>query len=205
MNIGRRFPLSQQVQVHRIEEIERLRAALATFLAAADDSLLAVDLELRRFVDWIRGEQPLRLERQHRQSLEQVAQAKGALARKRLVLPGERSPDTIEEEKALRLAQQRCADLEERRASVKRWAQLVEPIIDDYRGEATQLAHWLEGNPPSSLRFLDGVLNQLRAYLEVQPSVSSSPAPTVASPALISDNTDGERPIDHPEPTDGVD
>jgi hypothetical protein len=170
--------MSPQVQVRDIEEVERFRGALVTFLAAAGDSLLAVDMELRRFVDWLRGEQPRRLDRAYIDSMEKVAQARTALQRKMIVLPGERHPDLIEEQKALRQAQHRREDLETRIANVRRWTRIIEPILDDYRGEARQLANLVEGDPAASLRFLDSALAQLHAYLDV-----AVPTPTTLPPA----------------------
>lgn len=168
------------MQVQRIEDIEQFRTALIQFLSAAEDSLLAVDLELRRFVDWLRAEQPRRLDRAYIDSMEKVAQARTALQRKMILLPGERPPDIIEEQKALKLAQRRREDLEDRIKQVRKWARMIEPILDDYRGESRQLANMIEGDPPPALRFIDTALAQLRAYLDVphpdNPTPTTSPA-----------------------------
>ncbi len=174
--------MGQQVQVHRVEEIEHFRVALVTFLAAAGDSLLLVDLELRRFSDWLRSEQPRKLDRQYTMSLERVAEARAALGRKMIVLPGERRPDIIEEQKAVRQAERRRDEIEAQRESVKKWARLIEPILDDYRGEARQLANLIEGDPAPSLRFINAILADLRAYLEIPlPTPPKEPNPALPS------------------------
>ena len=97
-----------------LEELERFRQSLVGFVDAATDALLLVDMEVRRFVEWIRHEQPRLLHQQHLQSMEEVAQAKAALNRKRLGKVDDREPDVTEERDALRRAQRKQEYLEER-------------------------------------------------------------------------------------------
>ncbi len=184
--------MGHQVQVNRVDQIERFRVALITFLAAAGDSLLLVDLELRRFTDWLRGEQPRRLDRQYTMSLERLAEARAALGRKMIVLPGERRPDIIEEQKAVRQAEHRRDDIQTRRESVKKWARLIEPILDDYRGEARQLANLIEGDPAPSLRFINAILADLQAYLDVPLPTSPKEPNTVPASDLPTPTEPGE-------------
>ncbi len=128
-------------------------------------------------------------------SIQRLAEARAALGRKMIVLPGERRPDIIEEQKAVRQAERRRDDIETRRENVKKWARLIEPILDDYRGEARQLANLIEGDPAPSLKFINAILADLRAYLDVPLPTS----PKEPNPAPASDLPPHEKPADAPE------
>ena len=177
--------MSSSVRVMSLEELERFREAMVGFVDAASDALLLVDMEVRRFVEWIRHEQPRILHQQHLNSMEEVAQAKNALNRKRLGKVDDREPDVTEERDALRRAQRKQEYIEERIKNVKKWGQIIDQVVDDYNGEARQLSNLVEGNPPASVGFLDRAIEQLHAYLEVEAPRSSSPDATssMARPA----------------------
>ena len=168
-----------------LEELERFREAMVGFVDSASDALLLVDMEVRRFVEWIRHEQPRLLHQQHLQCMEEVAQAKNALNRKRLGKVDDREPDLSEERDALRRAQRKQEFIEERMKNIKKWGQLIDQVVDDYNGEARQLSNLVEGNPPAIVGFLDRAIEQLHAYLEVEAPRSSSPegSSSMARPA----------------------
>lgn len=158
---------------------------MVSFVEAASDSLLQVEMEVRRFVEWIRHEQPRLLHQQHLQSMEEVSQAKIALNRKRMSKVDDREPDLIEEREALRRAQRKQEYIEERIKNVKKWGQVIEQVVDEYQGEARQLGNLLEGNPPHIVGFLDRAIEQIQAYLEIEAPRSSIDEPTgsMARPA----------------------
>lgn len=165
--------MSSSIRITSFEELQRFRQSLVTFVEAASDSLLQVEMEVRRFVEWIRHEQPRLLHQQHLQSMEEVAQAKIALNRKRMSKVDDREPDLIEEREALRRAQRKQEYIEERIKNVKKWGQVIEQVVDEYQGEARQLGNLLEGNPSHIVGFLDRAIEQIQAYLEIEAPRSS--------------------------------
>jgi len=165
--------VNSSVKITSFEELQRFRHSLVSFVEAASDSLLQAEMEIRRFVEWIRHEQPRLLHQQHLQSMEEVAQAKIALNRKRMGKIDDREPDLIEEREALRRAQRKQEYIEERIKNVKKWGQVIEQVVDEYQGEARQLGNLLEGNPPHVVGFLDRAIEQIQAYLEIEAPRSS--------------------------------
>src|SRR5438270_8322330 len=90
----------------RVTSLDLLRdfhAALATFQSEAQDGLIANALDIRRALDWLAEKRQLWL-RVVRECQDEVTHAKAELARKQVLLPGERQPDCTQEIKALRRA-----------------------------------------------------------------------------------------------------
>lgn len=162
--------------VTSVEEVERFYAALIQFLDAAGDALLAVDTDVRRFLDWLHHEHPRALREARNRVAEEIEEARNALNRKRLSQTGDRKPDTTEEEEMLRRAKRKEAILQEKMEATKRWSRIIERSIDDYRGSARQLGMLVEGDPPPIAAHMKQSLERLGRYLEAQ-APGASPAP----------------------------
>jgi hypothetical protein len=161
--------VSSSVKVASLEELRDFAAAVAAFVDQANDALLAVDMETRRFVDWIRNEQPRRWRQAQQQCNDEVAQANAALVRKKLHKRDDgREPDATEELKALRKAKQRLEYVEEKIAQTRKWGKLIDQPVNEYIGQARQLGVLLEGDPPSVLRFLRAAIAGIESYMEVE-------------------------------------
>lgn len=161
--------MSSSVKVTSLEELRDFAVAVAAFVDQANDALLAVDLETRRFVDWIRCEQPRRWHQARQQCNDEVAQANAALVRKKLrKMDDGREPDTTEELKALRKAKQKLEYVEEKIAQTRKWGKLIDQPVNEYIGQARQLGVLLEGDPPSILRFLRAAIAGIESYIDVE-------------------------------------
>jgi hypothetical protein len=187
--------LSGHVGLTSVEELEAFELAMVKFVDEAGDALLAVDLVLRRFVDWLRNEQPLRLHQAHLASMERIAEARSALQRKRLARVGDRPPDTTEEEEALRQAIRRRETIEQQIEMTKRWGRLIEQPLSEYRSQSQQLSAMIEGNPPACVAFLQHACRSAREYLAVEAPTSVD---DVATPSMA------RRPIDPSRVDDAV-
>jgi hypothetical protein len=160
--------MSTGAHVTSVEEVERFHAALIQFLDAADDSLLSVDTDVRRFLDWLHHEHPRALKEALNRVGEEIEEARNALNRKRLSQTGDRKPDTTEEEELLRRAKRKEALIQEKMDATKRWSRTIDRSIDDYRGSARQLGMLVESDPPPIAALMKQVLDRLSRYLEVQ-------------------------------------
>ncbi len=149
-------------------------AALATFRAEAHDALTSAQLDVRHAFDWLTEAQKS-WQRAIRERQDEVTAAKAALTRKKWVLPGQREPDITEEVKALRLAQRRLAEAEDKLACTRRWQPALHRAADEFDGPIRRLADLLDGQLPRAGERLDRMLRDLEAYLAVR---AGAPSPS---------------------------
>jgi hypothetical protein len=183
--------MSQSARVTSVEAVKEFRPALIIFCEQAKDALSSVDMETRNLLDWLQRDQLGYWQRQLRLRQEEVSEAKAELFRRQL--PGIRGekPDCLEEKKALRIAQMRLEEAEDKIENCKRWSRLLPRAVDDYIGPARRLAGLVEGDCPPPLAQINRILEALHAYIELAPPRSplpaaSSPAPTTSPKTVVS-------------------
>ncbi len=159
-------------RVHVIQALADLKAALCTFTAQAKEALSAIDMDIRRFNDWLQDQEKF-WRKAVQEAEEAVFLAKQELARRRLMKMGDRPPDTSEQVKALRKAKERLAHAEDKLETTRRWGRQWPQALIDYQGPAGQLTALLEADWPKA----DAVLEQKIAALEAYVQVSKPPAP----------------------------
>lgn len=155
-------------------------AALATFRAEGQDAVASAQLDVRRAFDWLEQKQRDWI-KAIRDSQDEVTTAKAALTRKQWVLPGQRQPDITEEMKALRRAQRRLADAENKLEVTRRWRPALERGVDEYAGPMRRLADSIEGELPRAGAWLERLIRDLESYLSF--ASGAVPLPPRASPA----------------------
>jgi hypothetical protein len=160
-----------QAQVRSIEALSEFRAVLLSFCRGASDALVAVQMESQRTLDWLQHDQLNYWLRQVRERQEKVVQARNDLNRVRLARASGHESDYTEQTQALRQAQRRLAEAEDKVQRVRRWGQQVRRAIDEYQARARQLADKVEGDPPPIIGVMDRLLGALESYL-----VLSAPA-----------------------------
>ena len=169
----------------RVTSIDLLRdwlAALATFRADAQDALTTAALEVRRTFDWLEDRKKT-WSKAVRERYDEVTQAKSALSRKQWVLPGDRQPDITEEIKALRLAQRRLAEAEDKVACTRRWAPALARAVEEFEGPIRKLADLLEGDLPKAGGLLERLIADLEAYVALNSAAVKPPPVSRASAA----------------------
>jgi hypothetical protein len=173
-------------RVTSIDLLPHWQASLATFRTDALDALTTAALDVRRSFDWLDGQRRA-WSKAVRDRYDEVTQAKAALSRKQWVLPGQRQPDVTEEMKALRLAQRRLAEAEDKVAVTKRWGPALQRSVEEYEGPMRRLADLLECDLPKAGSLIERLIVDLEAYIalnagSVKPPQASRGAP-VPEPA----------------------
>src|SRR4029078_7892864 len=102
---------------------------------------------LARAVSWL-DNQATYWAREIRNRYEAVVQAKQALRTRKIMKVFGKPPDCTEQEKALRIAQQRHAEAEQKLANCKRWAPVLRRHADEYEAKARHLGNVLEADLP---------------------------------------------------------
>lgn len=168
------------VRVTSVELLRSWRAALATFRTDALDALTTAGLDVRRSFDWL-DDQKKAWAKAVRERYDEVVHAKAALSRKQWTLPGQRQPDVTEEIKALRLAQKRLAEAEDKLDRTKRWGPALQRAVEEYEGPIRRLADLIEADLPKSGGLIERQIVDLEAYLAVNAGTSAPPKPVLES------------------------
>jgi hypothetical protein len=166
--------MNESARVTELQTLAELRAALCIFQAEGQEALAAVEFEVRRAAEWL-DEQKTFWQRAVYDCQEEVTQAKGDLARRKMFKLFEHTPDCTEQEKALRQALHRLEAAETKLANCRRWIPLLQREIEEYQGPARRLAGLLEGVLPRAVALLERMSAALEAYVEVAPPPRGEP------------------------------
>jgi hypothetical protein len=174
--------MSHSARVASIDSLADFRAKLCEFGKDGKDTLCSVDLAIRRAFDWLEERVKYwKFEIKKRQ--EEVVRAKIELtARKNMCKEG-RGPGTTDQEKALRRAQARLQEAEDKLASCKRWHPQLQHAVHEYQAPARLLGGTLDGELVQMLALLANKITALEAYLAIQ-------APSFEPPPAASDGSD---------------
>jgi hypothetical protein len=161
--------MSQSANVTSIEAIKEFRASLCRFGEDVKNALGAVEMEIRRSLDWILHEQPAYWQMQIKRRKEELSQAQAELFRRRLqAKPGSEVRDT-EQKETVRITQRRLIDAEEKLQRVKKWAPVFQHAVSEYQARARPTGDMIEGDLRVALQLLDRMTAALDAYVGMAP------------------------------------
>jgi hypothetical protein len=197
--------MSKSAQVLSIEAIKEFQEALSQLCEDAREALCTIDMEARRIVEWTAHEQLSLWKKAVRDRQEEVTQAKADLFRKQLERISGHKPDCLEEQKAVRWAQARLQEAEEKVDNCRKWSQLLPRALEEYQAPARQLAGLVEGAPPRAIIALNQIIDNLDSYVFMGSAPLVSPAKAAeASGAGPGDETGKVLPRDQPVPSGKV-
>jgi hypothetical protein len=168
--------MTRTARVTSIETVRDFRAHLIEFGTKARDTLSAIEMQIRRTVDWL-GERQKYWHHEIKVRQEEVTRAKIELEQRKNMGKDGRGPGTADHEKYLRKAQARLKEAEDKVASCKRWQPLLEHAVREYHGPARGLSGALETDLVQALALLERKLTALESYLALAP-------PSVGEPIL---------------------
>ncbi|MBS0265394.1 MAG: hypothetical protein JSS02_25895 [Planctomycetes bacterium] len=184
--------MSTSAQVKSIDAVVAFRGSLRMFQDQAARALLSLDEQAQGALQWLEHDAPAYWRNQIRVCYDEVGRARAALETCKMKKVGDYRPACIEEQEALRQAQRRLREAEEKLEVVRRWRQRVVDELDEYRGRVSRFRETVEAGLPRSLALLDRTINALDAYLDrPEPVENSGTAP--ASPPNL-DATAGGKP-----------
>src|SRR5438552_7194239 len=124
--------MDSQARVASLDRVQEFRTAYAKFGDAARQGLLTVEIEIRRMLDWLEKDQVAFWKAEIRRREEKVNEAKAALHRKRITAAFGHTVGDTDELVALRKAQARLQEAEEKMKAVKQWYLVVEQEVNEY-------------------------------------------------------------------------
>ncbi len=107
--------MGEQATVHSIEALKDFRAALATFADEASAALGAVDMEVRRTIQWVQYDRRTYWQEQIKRRREQVAMAQAEVFRRKLAKTPDNNPAMSEQKELLRKAEASLREAEQSR------------------------------------------------------------------------------------------
>jgi hypothetical protein len=186
--------MSQEARVSSVVVLKELRAALGAFADIAAKVLEEAGTEIQRTQRWLSEDQYRHWKAQVQVRTQRFAQAHIALKQKEVfdrTLAG--SPSScVDERKALKIAEARLREAEEKLRRVKAWTLRIEKELSDYRGATQRLVSAIEVDIPNARAKLDKMVGALEAYLALAPPEMPQTAETDLTRA-------GELPAPAPE------
>ncbi len=180
--------MPQGAKVDSIDALKSLKIALWKFAEATDVALGDAEAELQRILAWLETEQTTHWQNQIRKRHEVVEKAKEAVRMKRAYKDSSGKPQSAaEEEKQLRLAQQREEEAIHKNALVRRSIPMLQKEIQAYKGGVQRLATAVQQDLPAAAGELETMIGQLEQYLSIAPAAVSSAASTSSESAASSD------------------
>src|SRR5437870_8073019 len=122
-----------RARVTSIETVEDFRAKLCEFGKDAKDTLCAAEMQIRRTFDWL-NERGKHWQKEVRKREEEIVRAKIELQARKGMCKDGRGPGTTDQEFALRKAQMRLKEAEEKVAHCKRWGPLLQHAVHEFHG-----------------------------------------------------------------------
>ncbi|MDR3635562.1 MAG: hypothetical protein P4L84_17290, partial [Isosphaeraceae bacterium] len=156
--------MSLSANVRSVDALKDVKLGLIAYAEDARAALTTVDMEVRRVRDWLEREQLSYWRNQVKRREEEVNMARSDLHRRRLSASNSESISDTEQKEALRLAQRRLAEAEEKVATVKRWIPIFEHASSEYRAHSQPLGDHLAGGFENTLATLERMVSSLEAY-----------------------------------------
>jgi len=161
--------MSNQADVQSIEALKELRVAMALFGEEALGALGAVEMEVRRTVQWLQHDRRLYWSDQIKRRREQVAMAKSEVFRRELQKTPDYSPSCSEQKELLRKAEASLREAEMKAALVKKWEPALQQAVFEYHGTTRRIKDLASGDVPRAMARLERMIDALEAYLRVAP------------------------------------
>ncbi len=160
--------MSQSANVKSIQVIRDFKVALANFSDDARNALSSTEMEVRRVRNWLTRDQLTYWQAQIKRRNEELSIARTELHRRRLSQQGSDAVSDTDQKEAMRLAQRRLQEAEQKLATVKRWIPILEHAISEYHAASQPLGDRLSGNLVASLALLERMANMLDQYVATQ-------------------------------------
>jgi hypothetical protein len=175
--------MSQSANVTSIDSIKDFRASLCRFAEDTKNALGAMEMEIRRTSEWLLHDRPMYWQNEIKRRKESLSMAQSELFRRRLQAgPGREVKDT-EQKEAVRIAQRRLVEAEDKLERVKKWAPVFQHAVSEYQARARPTGDMLESDVRLALELLDRMTNALDAYVTMAPPTSSGIDASVGSTA----------------------
>ena len=155
--------MSQSAHVSSVNALAEFRSGLCTFMEEARNALVALDMEVRRTVEWLEGQASVWKD-EVREGEDDVLRARSELSRRKMMRIGGRPPDTTEQEKNLARARRKLEHAQEKLTATKHWLMILPEEIREFEGPTRLLKDVVESDLPKVAGVLARKIAALEAY-----------------------------------------
>lgn len=160
--------MNSPARVTSIEALDRFRAAMEIFDADARAALAALQLEVRRVLEWIEHDRTSYWPRELRKSFDRVTQARNDLERCLLRSADGTTRSCYDEKKALERAKRRVRTCEEKIQQVKYWRRQLRHDAEEFTAQLTKLETYLDVDWARAVAALKRMVRSLENYAEIR-------------------------------------
>lgn len=169
--------MGEQASIESFEALAHLRTALTKFMDSAAAVLYTAEAHLMRTKTWVKTEQAQYWKTESQKRAETLIHAKLALKAKKLMPSALGGKQTcVDEEAAVKKAQHRVAEAEQKSAAVKYWGRQIDVEALAYQTWATGLKQAVSIDIPAAIARIDQMLLALEAYVAHAPRSQASVA-----------------------------
>ncbi len=161
--------MGESAKVGSIDAIREFREALGSFVEDARSALTAVEMENRRINEWVKNTQRLYWINEVKRRREKMNEIRGELHRRKLSGGGD-----TEAKEAVRIANHRLREAEEKVEIVKKAAPVLQHAIDEYLGLARPLGDMLSGELEHCMALLERMADALDDYIRISAPSNST-------------------------------
>ncbi|HTL28406.1 MAG TPA: hypothetical protein VL282_04275 [Tepidisphaeraceae bacterium] len=180
--------MSRGARVDSIDAMRHFRTALVKFQESANAALTDAESEMHRAHTWLDNEQRQHWQREIRKGQEDVMRCKEAVRMKKLFKDstGGRA-SAVDEEKALKVAERKLQEFEQKLANVKRHLLKLPKEVQTYKGMVQRFATAVQQDIPLSLAHLGEMVAKLDEYVNyaVTEAQGSEPVPMQGTGATM--------------------
>lgn len=167
--------MADQARIDSVDVLGDFRAQIWKFAETAKVALADAESDLSRTILWLETEQTAYWAGQIRKRSEVVSRAAEKLREKRVFKDASgRLPSAVDEERALKLAQARLAEAQEKAAATKKYIRVLQKASDDYKGAVAALTAFVAYDIPLSVARLDRLAGLLQQYVDLSPTLSTA-------------------------------
>ncbi len=175
--------------IHNIQVLADLKAALARFKSDALEPIHAAQQEIQRAQQWL-ADREKHWQREVQRCEQEVQRAQAALSR--CQASGYRDkegryhePDCSAQERTVAQANYQLSQSKAELQNVQRWARAVEQAAAEFQREAQRLTNMLNSDVVKASALLENKISVLQSYIVMgaPPAHSSSISETFSSPA----------------------
>ena len=164
----------QAASVLSIDSLRRLKVALAAFSHEVQETIVMLDIEARRPLEWIEHDRTPYWPRELRKASDRVSEARLALQRCELSAVSDERRSCYEERLELERAKRRLRLCEEKIPTVQRWRNKLRKETEEFQVQLARMSNYLETDVPRALAALERMAAALEQYVESgQPAQST--------------------------------
>lgn len=162
-----------QANVRSVDAIKDFKVSLINFSEDARNALGGVEMEIRQVRNWLERDQLAYWKAQVKRCNELVSEARTELHRRKLSQGNSDAVSDADQKEALRMAQRRLHEAEEKVERIKRWVPILEHATSEYHSQSQPLGDSLSGKLVGSLALLERMIVAVEQYLAMDAPASA--------------------------------